>query len=213
MKHNQAFVGGIWKRVSEKLGRRKWLILLPFCIVGLVAVVLERPGTPSPSVQGNRVVDFVKGQYGLLGEGKYQDLSQTVVEGLWRKDAKGYVLSGLMPKDVFEAQLEDDLGVRAWRLRFVRLAATGYSVVDRRSFGALLSRESQILDAIDPAKSIENVFVVKMAGHNTGRCSIVEWEKLVPVVQMQGRYLLLMRGLPEVYSLLHNEQWFLPTKF
>ena len=213
MKHNQAFIGRIWKRVSEKLGPRKWLVLLPFCIVGLVAVVLEHPGTQSLSVQGNHVVDFVKDQYGLLGKGRYKELSRNVVEGIWRKEANGYTFSGLMPNDAFEAQLEDDLGIGAWRVRFVTLAATGFSVVERQSFGALLSRESQILDAIDPSKSVKSVFVVTMAGHNTGRCSIIEWEKLVPVVQMQGRYLLLMRGLPEVYSLLHNEEWFLPTKF
>jgi|WetSurMetagenome_2_1015567.scaffolds.fasta_scaffold212994_2 hypothetical protein len=202
MKHNQA-----------RGGRRKWLILLPFCVAGLLAVVLENPEKPSLPGQGNSVVDFVKDQYALLGKGRYRDLSRNVVEGLWKKDTSGYVLGGLMPKNEFEAQLEDDLGVGAWRLRFVRLAATGYTVVDRRSFGALLARESQILDVIDPSKSVQEVFVVKMAGHNTGRCSIIEWEKQVPVVRMQGRYLLLMRGLPDVYSLLHNEQWFLPTKF
>jgi hypothetical protein len=212
MKHNQAFFAGIRSRIS-RLGRKRWLILLPFCIVGLAAVVLEHPGTPSASVQPNRAVDFVKEQYGLLGKGRYKELAQNVVEGLWKKVPGGFAFSGLVPKEAFEAQMEDDLGIGAWRLRFVSLAATGYSVVDRRSFGALLSRESQILDAIDPAKEVKSVFVVKMAGHNTGQCSIVEWETLVPVVQMRGTYLLLMRGLPEVYSLMHNEEWFLPTKF
>jgi hypothetical protein len=205
MKHNQSFFAGI--------SRKKWLILLPFCVVGLVAVVLEHPRTDTLSVQGNRVVDFVKGQYTLLGEGKYHELSQNVVEGLWRKESNGYVCSGLVQKDAFETQLEDDLGIGAWRLHFVKLTAAGYSVVDRRSFGVLLSRESQILNDIDPSKSIGSVFVVKMSGHNTGHCSIVQWERLVPVIRMQGRYVMLLRGAPEVYSLVHNEEWFLPTKF
>ena len=210
MKHNQVPVS---RPFLSRIGGKKWLILLPLCVVGLVAVVLQHPGTEPVSVQGNRVVDFVKGQYELLGEGKYQELSQNVVEGLWKGESRNYVLDGVMERGEFARQLEDDLGVGAWRLRFVTLQAAGYSVVARKAFGALLSRENQILDRIDPSKSIERVFVVKMTGHNTGQCSIVEWERLVPVVQRNGAYAILMRGAPEVYSLVHNEQWFQPTRF
>jgi hypothetical protein len=210
MKHNQPIRA---KPLLAKISRKKWLILLPLCIVGIVAVVLQHPGTESMSVQGNRVVDFVKGQYQLLSEGKYQQLSQNVVEGLWRGESRKYVLSGVMQQGDFAKQLEDDLGVGGWRLHFVTLQAVGYSVVARKTFGALLARENQILDEVDPSKSIQKVFVVKMSGHNTGRCSIVEWERLVPVIQRNGTYLILMRGAPEVYSLVHNEQWFQPIRF
>jgi hypothetical protein len=204
MKHNQ---------LVRMFAGRKWLVLLPLCIVGLVAVVLQHPGTESVSVQGNRVVDFVRSQYGLLGEGKYEQLSGHVVEGLWKGESGSYVLTGVMEPRSFTAQMEDDLGVGGWRLHFVTLQAVGYSVMDRGAFGALLSRESQLLDRIDPSKSIRSVFVVKMSGHNTGRCSIVEWERQVPVVQRNGAYVILMRGAPEVYSLVHNEQWFQPVRF
>ena len=205
MKHNQSFFAGI--------SRKKWLVLLPICVVGLAAVVVQHVGTESVSVQANQVVDFVKGQYRLLGEGKYQELSGNVAEGLWKGEARNFVPGGVMERGEFERQLEDDLGVGAWRLRFVTLKAVGYSVVDRKAFGALLARENQVLDQIDPSKSINRVFVVKMAGHNTGRCSIVEWERPVPVVKKDGAYVILMRGAPDVYSLVHNEEWFLPTRF
>jgi len=204
MKHNQ---------LIRVISRKKWLVLLPLCVVGLGAVVLQHPGTESVSVQANHVVNFVKGQYRLLAEGKYTELSGSVVEGLWKGEARNFVPGGMMDRGEFARQMEDDLGVGAWRLRFVTLEAVGYSVVDRKSFGALLARENQVLDQIDPSKSIDHVFVVKMAGHNTGRCSIVEWERPVPVVQKDGAYIILMRGAPEVYSLVHNEEWFLPTRF
>lgn len=210
MKHNQTFFS---KPFFTFLGRRKWLVLLPLCIVGLGAVVLYHPGTEQMSVQGNRVVDFVKGQYQLLAEGRYQQLSANVVEGLWKGEAKKFDPAGLMDPGDFARQMEDDLGVGGWRLHFVTLQAVGYSVVPRKDFGGLLARENQVLDQVDPSKSIQDVFVVTMNGHNTGRCSIVEWERLVPVVRKNGAYVTLMRGAPEVYSLVHNEQWFLPTKF
>ena len=54
MKHNQ---------LIRVISRNKWLVLLPLCVVGLVAVVVQQPGTESVSVQANHVVDFVKGQY------------------------------------------------------------------------------------------------------------------------------------------------------
>jgi hypothetical protein len=213
MKHNQLSLQGILKTVSEKIGRRKWLLLLPLCVVGLAAVVLSHPGTASTSAQGNRVVDFVKSQYLLLAEGKYDELSRNVVEGRWTGQSKNYVLDGVVLKETFETQLEDDLGPGAWRLHYVTLNASGYSVVDRPSLAALMKRESQVLDEVDPSKSIDSVFVVKMSGHNTGHCSIVEWERQVPVVRLQGRYVMILRGAPEVYSLVHNESWFLPTTF
>jgi hypothetical protein len=213
MKHNQDYFAGIWRRASEKLDRKKWLILLPICVVGLAAVVLEHPRAESPSAQGNRVVDFVKSQYLLLAEGRYKELSRNVVEGRWTGLSKNYAFDGLVPKGAFETQLEDDLGAGAWRLHFVTLKPVGYSMVDRPAFATLLKRESEILDGIDPSQSIENVFVVTMSGHNTGRCSIVEWERPVPVVRLKGTYTMILRGAPEVYSLVHNEEWFLPTTF
>jgi hypothetical protein len=55
--------------------------------------------------------------------------------------------------------------------------------------------------------------VVEMSGHNTGHCSIIQWERPVPVVRLNGRYVILLRGTPDLYALLHNEQWFLPVVF
>jgi hypothetical protein len=213
MKHNQGFLEGIRERVTAQITRKKWLVLLPICMVGLAAVVLEHPRAESPAAQGNRVADFVKSQYLLLAEGRYGELSRNVVEGRWTGQSKNFVFDGLVQRAAFEKQLEDDLGIGAWRLHFVTLKPVGYSVVDRPAFAGLLKRESQILDGIDPTQSIERVFVVTMSGHNTGRCSIVEWERPVPVVRLNGAYVMILRGAPEVYSLVHNEEWFLPTKF
>jgi len=213
MKHNQLSLEGIRVRAAKILGRGKLPILVILCVGGLAAVALGRAGTESQSIQGNRVVDFVKAQYTLLGEGKYQELSQNMVEGVWAGETNNYAIQGLAQKDWMARQLEDDLGVNAWRLRFVTLKAVGYSVVDRQSFGALMKRENQILDLLDPSKSAKKVFMVQMSGHNTGRCSIMQWDRQVPVVRMQGKYVLRMRGPPKVYSLVHNEQWFQPARF
>ena len=213
MKHNQLFLEGIRGIAAIILGRRKLPILVFLCVVGLAAVVLGRTGTESQAIQGNRIVDFVKAKYTLLGEGKYQELSQNMVEGVWAGEPNNYVIQGLAQKDWIERQLEDDLGVNAWRLRYITLKAVGYSVVDRQSFGALLKRENQMLDLVDPSKSAKKVFLVQMSGHNTGRCSIMQWDRQVPVVRLQGKYVILMRGTPAVYSLVHNEQWFQPARF
>jgi hypothetical protein len=206
MRHNQGF--------PAALAGRKWLFLLPLCVLGLVDLVLEHPAVKAPPVRENRVVDFVTSRYLFLEEGRYQELSPEVAEGLWeREDVNRYRLTGLVARRDMENQLEDDLGVGGWRVRFVTLKAVAYSEMDRRAFSTFLRRESQVLDLLDPSQSVQSVSVVTMSGHNTGRCSIIEWERPVPVVKLNGRYIILMRGTPDVYALEHNEQWFLPVRF
>lgn len=208
MKCNQSF-----HKIHKSVIAHKSIVLLVLCLTGIAGIVFGRLRTESPSVQENRMVRFVKGQYALLSEGKYDTLSENVIEGQWRRDSKVYILGGLIPKENFTKQLEDDLGVGGWRLHFVTLKAIEYFTVERKAFEALLKRESQILDHIDPLRNVGMVHLVRMAGHNTGRCSIVEWDRLVPVIDRQGKYMIIMRGAPDVYSLVHNEQWFQAVRF
>ena len=198
---------------SARRGRFTTGALLAFCVFALTATFIENSGKGSRDIRENSVTRFVNEQYGLLAEGKYDALSRGVVEGIWKREDDGWKLAGLaLPSDEAR-QLEDDLGIGAWRLHFVSLKAVKFEIVARSDFKGVLRRESQILDAIDPAKKISSISIVSMKGHNTGECSIVEWERQVPVVEKDGRYLILMRGAPDVYSLIHNEQWFQPVRF
>ncbi len=197
----------------ETIKRRKWVILLALCLVGLADVVFTHLKAESRSVQENKVVEFVEKQYRLLEKGNFRELSENVAEGVWKPESKGFLLNGLMKQGEFERRIEDDLGVRAWRVHFVTLKAVGYAVVAREAFGAQFRRESEILDRVDPSRMIEYVHVVEMSGHNTGRCSIIDWKRKVPVIWRNGKYTVIMRGTPEVYSLIHNEQWFEAVRF
>ena len=199
-------VSARWKRITTGA-------LLVLCAVALTITFLGKAGAGSRDVLENRATRFVKAQYGLLSSGKYDALSQRVVEGRWKRGAAGWQLEGILPSTDQARQLEDDLGVGAWRLHFVSLNAVKFSVVPRSQFRGFMRRESEILDAIDPGEHVQSVSVVSMKGHNTGRCSIVEWERQVPVVEKDGDYLILMRGTPEVYSLVRNEQWFEAVRF
>ena len=186
---------------------------MAFCAAALAATFLENRGAGAAAVSDNGITAFVNDQYALLAKGKYEELSRGVVEGLWSREPSGYHFDGVMPAAESAQRLEDDLGVGAWRLRFVSLKAIGFTVLSRPDFRKSLRREAEILDAIDPDGKISTVAVVTMKGHNTGRCSIVEWERQVPVVEKDGRRLILMRGAPAVYELVHNEQWFQPVRF
>ena len=208
MKCNQSF-----HKIYTSVIAHKSILLLVLCFIGIAEIVFGRLRTESPSVQENKMVNFVKAQYALLAEGKYDTLSENVIEGQWRRDSKDYITSGLIQKEDVIKQLEDDLGVGGWRLHFVTLKAIEYFSIERKAFETILKRESQILDQIDPLRKVGTVHIVRMAGHNTGRCSIVQWDRLVPVIDWQGKYMIIMRGAPEVYSLVHNEQWFQAVKF
>jgi len=199
--------------ITRFIRRRSAILLLAFCVVGLTATFLGQRGAGSPAVSENRVTRFVEDQYRLLAQGKYETLSANVAEGVWKGPPRGSVLSGLAPREDAVRQLEDDLGVGAWRLHFVTLEATRYVKVPRGEFTAMMRREGEILDLVDPSREVSFVSVVTMKGHNTGRCSNVEWERQVPVIERQGRYTILMRGAPAVYALVHNEQWFTPVAF
>ena len=187
--------------------------LLLSCAAALTITFLGKAGAGSRDILENRATRFVKAQYGLLASGKYDALSQRVVEGRWKRGAAGWQLEGILPPSGQARQLEDDLGVGAWRLHFVSLNAVKFQVVRREEFRGVMRRESEILDSIDPSERVQSISIVSMKGHNTGRCSIVEWERQVPVVEKDGSWLILMRGTPEVYSLVHNEQWFEPVRF
>jgi hypothetical protein len=208
MKRNQSF-----HKISNSLIAHKSIILLALCLIGIAGIVFGRLRRESAVAQENKIVSFVKQEYALLSEGKYDTLSENVIEGQWRGHAKEFALSGLIQKEAFTMQLEDDLGVGGWRLHFVTLKAIEYFAIERKAFETLLKRESQILDQIDPLRHVGTVHIVRMAGHNTGRCSIVQWDRLVPVIDREGRYMIIMRGAPDVYSLVHNEQWFQAVKF
>ena len=184
-----------------------------FCTGALIVTFTAETGVGSRNEPENRTTHFVKEQYGLLANGKYDALSQCVVEGLWKRGAAGWQLAGILPRAEQVRQLEDDLGVGAWRLHFVGLNAVKFQIVPRGEFRGFMRRESEILDAIDPSEQVQSVSIVSMKGHYTARCSIVEWERQIPVAEKDGVYLILMRGTPEVYSLVRNEQWFKPVKF
>ncbi len=161
----------------------------------------------------NRITNFVLNQYRRLDNGEYEQLAGNYIEGVWEKQEGEYVLREIMDPKNSVAVLKEDLGVNGWRIRFVTLKVIDYYTLSREVFAQRFKREHAVLQHIDSEGTIEQIHIIVLSEHVTGRCSIVDWERPVPVVNLEAGYKMIIRGMPEVYSLLHKEQWFKQLQF
>jgi hypothetical protein len=191
----------------------KVIILLVVCLLAVGEGLYSSFAGVERGTVRNRYTDFVLSRYERLDDGEYEKLAENYIEGLWEKQGDEYVVSGIMGREEAAAFLKDDLGVNGWRIRFVILQAIDYYTVSREAFPEQFKREAAVLDVVDPEKDIEEIHIVVLTGHVTGRCTIVDWVRPVPVVRLDGSLQMIIRGMPEVYYLLHKEQWFKPLHF
>lgn len=199
--------------LKEFFQKQKVRILLVLCFIAVgEGVYSSFTGNEGDSVR-NRYSNFVLDQYERLDDGEYEKLAENYIEGRWEKQNGEYAVSGIMDRETSVALLKDDLGVNGWRIRFVILKAIDYYTLPRESFPEEFKREAAVLDYVDPEKKVGEIHIVVLTGHVTGRCSIVDWVRPVPVVRIDGGLQMIIRGMPEVYMLLHKEQWFKPLHF
>ena len=188
-------------------------LLVLFCVLSIGEGLYSGLQSTDGHIISNTITNFVLSQYRMLDKGEYTKVVENLIEGAWVKKDGEFVLAGLVGNEKLVEILEDDLGKNGWRIRFVTLDVSGYVTVPREEFPGLLKREGEMLDLIDPNRNIEFVHIVELTGHVTGRCTIVDWVRPVPVVWKNNGYIMLIRGMPEVYDLIHNEQWVKPVFF
>lgn len=191
----------------------KVAILLILCLAAVGEGLFSSFRSSEDGTVRNRYTEFVLTQYERLDDGEYEKLSENYIEGLWEKKDGKYVLSGIMEQKTAASFVKDDLGIKGWRIRFVILKAIDYYTLPRDEFMMGFTRENSILNQIDPNGDIEEIHIVVLTGHVTGRCSIVDWVRPVPVVRTVEGFKMIIRGMPEVYYLIHKEQWFKPVEF
>ena len=200
-------------KILQFIKKNKTILLLIVCLAAIGEGVYSGFGNTDSKGIRNKYTNFVMSQYGKLDDGIYDELSQAVIEGSWDKEDGEYVLSGIMEMEEIERIVMDDLGVNGWRIRFVILKPQDFYILGRDEFAKTFERESSILEYIDSAGEIEKIQIVELTGHVTGRCSIIDWVRTIPVVKIDGRLKMIIRGMPKVYYLIHKEQWFKPVKF
>jgi hypothetical protein len=193
--------------------KRKVIILLILCLFAVGEGLYSSFAGAERGTVRNRYTDFVLSQYERLDDGEYEKLAVNYIEGIWEKQGEEYAVSGIMDREAAASFLKDDLGVNGWRIRFVILKAIDYYTLSREAFPKQFKREAAVLDYADSGEEVEEIHIVVLTGHVTGRCSIVDWVRPVPVVRLHGKLQMIIRGMPEVYYLLHKEQWFKPLQF
>lgn len=199
--------------VIEFLKKNKLYILLAVSLFAVGEGLYSSFKGTETGIIKNRITNFVLTQYHKLDNGDYEKLSENYIEGLWKKKNGQYVLRDIMDQEKSAAVLKDDLGVNGWRIRFVTLKVIDYYTLTRKEFADRFKREHAVLQYADPEETVDQIHIAVLTGHVTGRCSIVDWERPVPVVNLDGGYKMIIRGMPDVYSLLHKEQWFKPLQF
>ncbi len=193
--------------------KQKVIIMLVLCLLAVGEGLYSSFAGAERGTVRNRYTDFVLSQYERLDDGEYEKLAENYLEGIWEKQGDEYAVSGIMDREAAASFLKDDLGVNGWRIRFVILKAIDYYTLSREAFPKQFKREAAVLDYADPGDEVEEIHIVVLTGHVTGRCSIVDWVRPVPVVRLHGKLQMIIRGMPEVYYLLHKEQWFKPLHF
>ncbi len=163
------------------------------------------------------LADLALAYYRDIDAGAYAAVADMTVEGRWRKGAapREYHFAGLLDAGEKIANLDADYGENGWMLRFVVLRALG---ARRLPLGSGLDessrRESEIIGYLERLRGVPlPLAVVTLSGHVSGRCNIINWERRLPLVRLDGKWRVVSRGTPKDYELVRREQLFKPIGF
>ncbi len=155
--------------------------------------------------------------YRDIDAGAYPAVAEMTVEGRWRKGAapREYHFAGVLQSGEVIDQLNADYGENGWMLRFVALRALG---AERLPLGSGLDgsfrREIEIIKYLERLRGVPlPLALVTLQGHVSGRCNIINWERRIPLVMLDGKWRVVSRGTPEDYELVRREQLFKPVTF
>lgn len=136
-----------------------------------------------------------------LDAGRYDRISDNYLEAGWSESGDDYIISDWLNRNEILYQLNDDFGYKGWRMRLVAL-----EVVDSwpEEVDRLAETHPRMFTALD-SLGISEVYIVRVKGSVTGRCSIDNWIKTLPIIEIDGRVKIVSPGLPEDLVLLHPE--------
>ena len=160
------------------------------------------------------LISHVYNFYNLIDHGEYEEISKLVIEPVWETYAiKKYNFSTLLSDISIKNRLLDDFGVNGWRVSIVAMEIIDRTQFSREEFSKLFIREAQVLDEFDNMNVIKSIEVVTFTGTTTGKCSLNNWIKPIPVITLKDKFLIISKGIPGELDLLHAEQWFTDIPF
>jgi hypothetical protein len=199
----------------------KRLLAIFIYIISIIALVIISIGfikNEKPNyINNNQIMKVVSGIYSFIDDGEYKKLYDIVLEGKWKSnsaigDKKIYVLDGILGRDSFLKQNIDDFGSNGWRINFNSLEILSVENIELQKFKEEYFKEWLILKKYNSTNNIK-LYIVTTKGYNIGNCSIVNWEKKLPIF-FDGKYWkAIVTGTPEDLKAIHREQWLTEIKF
>jgi len=107
----------------------------------------------------------------------------------------------------------DDFGSNGWRIDFNSLEILSVKNIELQKFKDEYFEEFMILKKYNSANSNTKLYIVTIKGYTIGSCSIVNWEKKLPIF-FNGKHLkAIVTGTPEDLKAIHREQWLTEINF
>jgi len=168
----------------------------------------------------NKIERFTLDIYKFIDNGKFENLYDIVLEGKWEPNndkingqKKIYIFKGIIDKNNFLKQNIDDFGYNGWRINFNSLKIINIEKIDLQIFMRDYHKEWLILENYKNINNNLNIYIVTIKGYTIGSCSIVDWEKKLPIF-FDGKYWkAIVTGTPEDLKSIHREQWLTEINF
>ena len=182
--------------------------IIGWLALGLISLILlDASGLATSHVKPD---DYSKLAISLMRDidaGFYEKVARNYMEPSWGSNGSEYEFLSWKSQSEIIAQLEDDFGVNGWRLRIVSLDVLDSRDVEVRDIANLHPRLGIALLNLGFLTDSELVHIVVLQGSVTGRCSIDNWIKTIPIVRNKYEYKLVSAGLPEELILIHPGQF------
>ncbi|MCL5771798.1 MAG: hypothetical protein M1479_05955 [Actinobacteria bacterium] len=206
--------------MSSLCKRLLTIFIYVISIIALVIILIGLIKNEKPNyIDNDQIVKIVPDIYSFIDDGKFEKLYDIVLEGKWKSNSeigkkKIYVLDGILDRDSFLKQNIDDFGYNGWRINFNSLEILNVENIELQKFKEEYFKEWIILKKYNSANSANNnLYIVTVKGYTIGSCSIVNWEKKLPIF-FDGKYWkAIVTGTPEDLKAIHKEQWLTEINF
>ena len=190
-----------------------------FSIIALFTILIGFiKNENSDYINNDQIIKMVSNIYNFVDNGEYKKLYNIVLEGKWKSNSKigekkVYFLDGILDWDSFLKQNIVDFGSNGWRVGFNSLEILSVKNIELQKFEDEYFKEYMILKKYNSTNSNTKLYIVRIKGYTIGSCSIVNWEKKLPIF-FNGKYLkAIVTGTPEDLKAIHREQWLTEINF
>lgn len=200
----------------------KRILAIFIYVISIIALVIISIGfikNEKPNyINNNQIMKLASSIYSFIDDGEYEKLYDIVLEGKWKSnsaigDKKVYVLDGILDRDSFLTQNINDFGSNGWRINFNSLEILSAENIELQKFKEEYFKQWLILKKYNSANNNIKLYIVTIKGYNIGNCSIVDWEKKLPII-FDGKYWkAIVTGTPEDLEAIHREQFLTEIKF